>query len=124
MAKILLVEDEIDIAEMYRDSFLAAGHEISLAFTAAEAMEKLKEEKPELIILDILLPTENGISFLGKIKKDPDLSKIRVIALSNYDEPKTKKEAFELGVKDYLIKTDFTPSALVEEIEKTISEHD
>jgi len=116
--KILLVEDEIEMAEMYRDKFMEYGFDMILAFTSEEALEKLKRIKPDLIVLDILLPTENGISFLAKIKKKKGLKKIPVVALSNYDEPQTKKEAFQLGIKDYLIKTDFTPKKLVKEIEK------
>lgn len=116
--KILLIEDELEIAEMYQDKFQEEGFKMVLAFDAKEGMEKVKKEKPDLILLDILLPTENGISLLGKIRKDPELADIAVIALSNYDEPKTKQEAFELKVKDYLIKTDFTPQTLVKEIKK------
>lgn len=116
MPKILLIEDEEVMAEMYRDQFKASGFDMVLAFTAREGLEKAKKEKPDLILLDILLPTENGISFLNKMRKDPEIAKITVVALSNYDEPKTKKEAFELGAKAYLIKTDFTPKELVEEI--------
>ena len=118
MSKILLVEDEKELAEMYRDKFIEAGFEINLAFTANEGMQKIKKEKPDLVLLDILLPVENGISFLGRIRKDPETAHIPVVALSNYDEPKAKTEAFRLKVKDYLIKTDFTPATLVEEIRK------
>lgn len=116
--KILLVEDEIEMARMYQDKFSEAGYDMILAFTAEEGLAKAKKEKPDLIILDILLPTENGISFLEKMKKRSEIAKIPVVALSNYDEPKTKMAAFELGVKDYLIKTDFTPKTLIEEIKK------
>ena len=118
MSKILLVEDEKELAEMYRDKFIEAGFEINLAFTAKEGMQKIKKEKPDLVLLDILLPVENGISFLGKIRKDPEIANVPVVALSNYDESKTKKDAANFGVKAYLLKTDFTPTALVEEIKK------
>jgi len=118
MPKILLIEDEIEMAEMYRDKFTEEGFEIILASTSEEGLEKARKEKPDLIILDILLPTENGVCFLRKQKEDPKLAKIPVVVLSNYDEPRTRKEAFELGAKDYLIKTDYTPKKLVEEIKK------
>jgi len=122
MVKILLIEDEIEMAEMYRDKFLEAGFEVTLAFTSEEGLEMVKKERPDLIVLDILLPTENGISFLAKLRKSPKTSNLIVVALSNYDEPNTKKEAFDLGVKDYLIKTEFTPKKLVEEIKKYLPE--
>lgn len=119
--KILLIEDEREMAQMYKDKFVEAGFDIFLAFTASDGLKKAKKEKPDLVVLDILLPTDNGISFLGKMRKDPVIADIPVVALSNYDEPKTKKEAFELGAKNYLLKTDFTPGTLVEEIKKYLS---
>lgn len=120
--KILLIEDELEIAEMYQDKFQDEGFEMVLAFDAKEGLEKAKKEKPDLILLDILLPTENGISLLGKIRKELELRDMIVVALSNYDEPKTKEKAFDLGVKAYLIKTDFTPKTLVEEVKKYLPE--
>jgi len=119
--KILLVEDERPMAQMYKDKFVEAGFDVVLAFTASEAITKVKKEKPDLVVLDILLPTDNGISFLAKLRKEVEVAKIPVVALSNYDEPKTKKEAFKLGVKNYLLKTDYTPKTLVEEIKKYLS---
>ncbi|MDO8436037.1 MAG: response regulator [bacterium] len=122
MKKILIVEDEKILGEMYRDKFVQEGFGITLAPSAEDALEILKTEKPDLILLDILLPKTNGISFLGKIKKDPNLSSIPVVAFSNYDSPETKKEAFALGVKDYLIKTDYTPQEIIKKIKSYLPE--
>lgn len=116
MPKILLIEDEVILAEMYRDKFAQAGFKMSLAFSTEEGLEILKKEKPDLILLDILLPRENGIQFLKRIKEIPDLVDIPVIAFSNYDDPKAKKEAFKLGVEDYLIKTAYTPNEVIKKI--------
>lgn len=118
--KILLIEDELEMAQMYKDRFEEAGFDMVLAFTAEEGFKKAKTENPDLILLDILLPTDNGITFLEKLRKQKDkaLSNIPVVALSNYDEPQTKNQAFNLGVENYLIKTSFTPKQLVEEIKK------
>jgi two-component system alkaline phosphatase synthesis response regulator PhoP len=117
-SKILIIEDEKILAEMYRDKFEEEGYEIRLAFSSEEAFDYLKREKPDLILLDILLPGESGIGFLKKFKEIKRLSKIPVVAFSNYDEPKTKKEALELGAKAYLIKTQYTPKGLLEEVKK------
>lgn len=119
--KILIVEDEKILAEMYRDRFTQEGYQVILAFTSEEGIDLTKKEKPDLILLDILLPKENGVSFLKRLKKEPDLSSIAVVAFSNYDEPKTRKEAENLGIKAYLLKTDFTPQDLVEKIKEYLS---
>lgn len=116
--KILLIEDEKILAEMYRDKFKETGFNIFVAFDAKEGLTLTKKEKPDLIILDILLPKENGIYFLEKMKKDPEIAFIPVVAFSNYDDPETKKEANKLGIKDYLIKTDYTPEKIVEKIKE------
>ncbi len=118
MSKILIVEDEKILAQMYRDKIQEAGHQADVVFSSEEATKYLKTKKIDLILLDILLPKENGLAFLKRIKKDKELSKIPVVAFSNYDEPKTKKEALFLGALDYLIKTAYTPKELVGELEK------
>ena len=116
MKKVLIIEDEKILAVMYKDKFSQAGFEVVLAFESEEGLVLAKKEKPDLILLDILLPRENGILFLNQLRKIPEISSIPVVAFSNYDDPKTKKEAFELGVKDYLIKTNYTPNEIVEKI--------
>jgi CheY-like chemotaxis protein len=116
MKKILLIEDEKIVAEMYKEKFEREGFEVVAVMTAEEGLELVKKEKPDLILLDILLPKKNGTFFLAEIKKDPEIAKIPVVALSNYEHPETKKRTLELGVKDYLIKTNFTQKELVEKI--------
>ena len=118
MPKILIIEDEKILAEMYKDRFEQEGIEADVAFSSEEAIDLLKTKKPDLILLDILLPKENGISFLKKIKEIKEITDVPIVAFSNYDEPKTKKEAFALGVKAYLIKTQYTPKELLEAVKK------
>lgn len=114
--KILIVEDEKILAEMYKEKFEGENFEVFLAVESKEVLDIAKKEKPDLILLDILLPKESGLSLLKQIKSDPEISQIPVLAFSNYDEPKTKKEALSLGVSDYLIKTDYTPRQIVEKV--------
>ena len=117
MKKILIIEDEKMLGEMYRDKFIqTGGFDAVLAETAEEGITAVRKEKPDLILLDILLPRTNGIGFMEWLKKEKELSSIPVIAFSNYDDPKTKKEAMELGIKEYLIKTAYTPQEIVDKI--------
>jgi two-component system alkaline phosphatase synthesis response regulator PhoP len=118
MKKILIIEDEKILAEMYKEKLEMEGFKVSLAFDVKEGIEMAKKEKPDLILLDILLPVENGVSFLKRQKEDKEISEIPVIAFSNYDDPRTKKEAIEFGVKEYLLKTDYTPTEVIEKIKK------
>ncbi len=115
MKKVLIVEDEPTLAEMYRDIFAKNEFEAHHASSVNRALEIVKEEKPDIILLDILLPGETGISFLIKLRRlDGVVSETMVVAFSNYDDKETKEEAFDLGVKDYLIKTDNTPREILQ----------
>jgi DNA-binding response OmpR family regulator len=122
MKKILIVEDEKILAEMYHDRFVQAGFKIVMAYSAEEGIETALKEKPDLILLDILLPRENGIGFLGKLRQNPQTASIKVVAFSNYDDPDTKKEALEFGVKEYLIKTNYTPQEIIEKVKGYLEE--
>jgi DNA-binding response OmpR family regulator len=124
MPKLLIIEDELSMAHMYRDKFIGSGFDVSVISSSEEALEKIKDERPDLILLDMLLPLGNGVYFLREMRKmaDKKIAKTPVIVLSNYDEPDTRKEANDLGIKDYLLKTDFTPRQLVEEIKRLYGE--
>lgn len=119
MKKILIIEDEKILAEMYKEKLEMSGFKVLLAENCEKGLELVKKEKPDLILLDILLPgEENGISFLKKLKENSEASQISIIAFSNYDDPKIKKEAILFGAKEYLIKTDYTPKEIVEKVKK------
>jgi len=116
MKKILLIEDEKILAEMYQDKFTQAGFEVFLAFESKTGLILAKKKKPDLIVLDILLPRENGITFLNWLRDDQEVATIPVVVFSNYDDPTTKRQAAKLGAKDYLIKTNYTPQEIIEKI--------
>ncbi|MBI4359143.1 MAG: response regulator [Candidatus Nealsonbacteria bacterium] len=116
MPRLLIVEDETLLAEMYRDSFRAAGFQVVSAPSVEDALKEVARKSPDLIVLDVLLLDENGLSLIEKIRKEK--KDIPFLVLSNYDDPQTIKKAFELGSKEYLLKTDFTSSELVQEVKK------
>jgi len=113
MPKILIVEDEKVLIEMYKEKFCKEGFDVVLAYSAEEAIEVALKEKPDLILLDILLPRENGIGFLMKLRDCPEISSTKVLAFSNYDDVATKRDALNFGTKEYLIKTNYTPQEVV-----------
>lgn len=116
MKKILIVEDEKLLAEMYYDKLSQSGFKARLAGSAEDALRLVKEEKPDLIILDVLLPKKNGLFFLENIRKDSKLSSIPVVVFSNYDDADARKQAESLDVEDYLIKTSYTPQQIIDKI--------
>lgn len=118
--KILLVEDDRVLAEMYLDKFRQAGLEVSLAFEAREGLELALKEKPDLVVLDILLPRENGVFFLEKLRENPKIAAMPVLVFSNYDDPVVKRQAMKLGALAYLLKTNYTPKKIIEKIKSCL----
>jgi DNA-binding response OmpR family regulator len=118
MKRVLIIEDERILGEMYEYKLKETGYEVKWVQSSEEAFEYLKKNKPTIILLDILLPKENGIDFLKKIKNTNIIENTTIVVFSNYDNPETKKEALKFGVKAYLIKTQYTPKELLEEIKK------
>lgn len=115
---ILIVEDEKVLAEMYLDKFTQAGYQVYLAFTAEDGIEIAQEKKPDLVLLDILLPRANGVEFLRQIRDVKKIASTPVVAFSNYDDPKARAEAKSFGAKEYLLKTDYTPSEIIKKIKE------
>ena len=118
--KIILVEDEKVLGKMYKETFTRAGFEVESVETAQEGVEMMRKIKPNIVLLDILLPESNGLFLLRQIKDDPSLSSIPVVAFSNYTDPDTQEEALKLGAKDYIIKADFDPEETLKMIRKYI----
>jgi len=118
MKKILLVEDEKILSEMYQEKLVQSGFEVFSAFSAEQGLKLIAEDGIDLVILDILLPKKNGIFFLEQKRFNPKISEIPVIVFSNYNDPDAQQKAKEYGAQDYLIKTSFTPAQLVRQVNK------
>ena len=120
--KILIVEDEALLAEMYEQGFVQDGSfEVFSTITAEEGIKIAKEKKPDFVLLDILLPKGDGIQFLEMQKEDKEIAEIPVLVASNFDHPPTRKRAEELGVLDYIIKTEYTPQQIIDLVKKHLS---
>jgi len=114
--KILLIEDDPFIADVYITNLNNSGFKVSLATDGEKGLNLIKQEKFNLILLDLLLPKINGFEVLKNIKKDPSLKNVPVIALTNLEEEENIKKAKELGAIDYLTKINFTPKEIIEKI--------
>jgi CheY-like chemotaxis protein len=116
---ILIVEDDIFVTDIYQTKFEKEGYAIVAAENGLEAMKKLEGGlKPDLILLDIIMPYLDGLSVLKKINENEEWKKIPVVLLSNLSQKEEIQKGFSLGVKDYIIKSHFTPSEVLEKINK------
>ena len=121
MAKILLVEDDPFLSEMYLAKFLSLGYNIDVAHDGVEALKKIRRIKPQLILLDICLPLKSGFEVLEEIKSRKDTKNISVVLLTNLGREEDRIKAMKLGAVDYLIKAQFTPQEVVDRVKKIIS---
>ncbi|MDD2807452.1 MAG: response regulator [Patescibacteria group bacterium] len=120
--KILLVEDDEFLAELYATKLNMEGFEVFLAVDGEKGLKLAKEKMPDLVLLDIILPKMDGFEVLGKMKIDPETKNIPVILLTNLSQKDEVKKGLELGAKDYLIKAHFMPSEVVKKIKQTLGD--
>ena len=118
MKRILLIEDDPFLIDIYTTKLKEANFEITTATDGEKAIAKLKEKKVDLIILDIVLPYIDGWEILKKIKQDPGLKNLKIIILSNLGQKEDIEKGLKLGAIKYFIKAYRTPSEIIEEIKK------
>jgi len=98
------------------------GYEVAVAQDGEEGLRKMKEVKPDLVLLDIVMPKKGGFEVMEEMKKDRELKEIPVIVISNSGQPVELDRAQRLGAKDWLIKTEFDPNEVIEKVKKYIKE--
>ena len=121
MKKILIIEDEEILLDLIQKRLTQEGYKIYIARNGEEGLEKIKEEKPDLILLDIVMPKMGGFEVMERINKDKEFKDIPIIIISNSGQPVELSRAKELGIKDWLIKTDFDPSEVVGKVKKQLN---
>jgi len=117
MKKILIAEDDNFLANAYRVKFEKEGWEVTIAYNGEEAVSKAKSIKPDVILLDLVMPKMDGWEALKLLKKDPITAKIKVVVASNLGQSADVERAKKMGADDYLIKSDTPISAVVAKVE-------
>lgn len=120
MQKILIIEDEKVLLDVLENKLKKEGYEVIIAENGVEGLEKIKKEKPSLILLDILMPKMNGFEVMEAMERNPDISKIPVIIISNSGQPLEIARALKLGAKDYLVKAEFDPQEVLTKVKKIL----
>lgn len=120
MKKILLIEDDPFLIDIYTTKLKEEKYEVSVAKNGKEAFQILEKEKPDLILLDIVLPYVDGWELLRKIKENKVLKDVKVVILSNLSQKQEIEKGLRMGAEKYLIKAHFTPSQVINEIKKIL----
>ncbi len=118
--KILIIEDEELLCNLLQMKLSEEGYEVSIAKDGVEGMQMIKKMKPDLLLLDIVMPNKNGFEVMEEMQTDEELKDVPVIVISNSGQPVEIDKAKELGAKDWLIKTEFDPQEVIEKVKKQI----
>ena len=117
---ILLVDDDVTLREMYEERLKVEGFIITQAANGEDAIKLAKENKPQIILLDIMMPKVNGFDVLKDLKADPATKDIPVIVLSALIQDVDRVEGKKLGAVDYIVKSETMPGEVIEKIKKAI----
>lgn len=120
--RILLLEDNEDAREFYVD-LLSGAYDVETANDGQEGLDKIKADpaKYNLLLLDIMMPKMDGVSFLRAKNKDPQLAKIPVVVLTNLGQEDVLGACFDLGVKFYILKAETTPDKILSVIKEVFN---
>lgn len=118
--KVLIVDDDPALRQLYNVQ-LSQQYAVVEAVDGEDGLVKAKQEKPDLILLDVMMPKFDGIAFLSKIKEDQDMAKTPIVMLTNFGQENLIQQAFNLGVTDYLLKYKVTPSEMVEKVNQVLN---
>jgi len=121
MAKvILIIEDDRFLRELISQKLIREGYDVLEAVDGEEGVKKVKEGKPDIVLLDLILPGIDGFEVLSQVKKDDTVSKIPVIILSNLGQKEDVERGLNLGAVDYLIKAHFTPKEIIDKVKNVL----
>ncbi len=120
MKKILIADDRSEVVELVKVTLEGEGYRTIDASDGREALEKIRKEKPDLILLDIIMSKMDGFEVLSKVKKDPKTKEIPIVMLTAQGQKVDQKKGRRLGARDYITKP-FSPSALLERIEEILA---
>lgn len=120
--RILFIEDDEGFFNLFSAALNMKGYDVIHVADGAGAVERIKEEKPDLILLDIILPGVSGLDILKELKETPETKDMKVVMLTNFGTDDNVKKAMDLGADDYLMKYNVVPSELPDKIANLIGD--
>lgn len=122
MKKILIIEDESSLQKTFSDLFQGEGYQTISALDGEEGLRSAKTDRPNLILLDLVLPKIHGLDVLRQLKEDLGTKEIPIIILSNLEGANEVERALELGASTYLVKANYTLKEVLDKIKKELGE--
>ncbi len=122
MSKILLVEDDAALRDIYSTRFLAEGYEVVTASDGEQALTTAVREKPNLILLDVMMPKISGFDVLDILRTTPETKDSKIIIMTALSQPSDMEKGKNLGADDYLVKSQVTLTDVVEKVKVMLAE--
>lgn len=120
LKKILLIEDDKFLRELMNKKLVTMGYDVVSAADGESGLTMIKETKPDVVLLDLILPGMNGFEVLEKAKSDPETANVPVIILSNLGQSEDIEKGLKLGAKDFLVKAHFTPQEIINKLKAIV----
>jgi DNA-binding response OmpR family regulator len=121
MAKVAIIEDDLAISQMYRMKFEQEGFEVETAENGQLGLELIEKFKPDVILLDLMMPLMNGDEMLEKLRSKPWGKTVKVVILTNQGESEAPEILKTLDVKAYILKADMTPRQVFEIVKEKLA---
>lgn len=118
--KVLIIEDDSYISDMYRIKLESENFEVVVAEDGVAGIKQLEKYRPDVILLDVVMPKVDGFSVLKSIKSTDEIKNIPVVMLTNLGQKDNVERGFELGASGYIIKAHFTPSEVVKKVKEIL----
>lgn len=118
--KVLVVEDDEMIVEMYKLRLEEEGYEVLTTDRGSEALDLVKKEKPDIILLDVILPEVDGFTILQGLKGEIGTKEIPVLLLTNLGQESDREKGVGMGAADYFVKAQHTPVEVIQKIKELI----
>lgn|SRR3989338_6700988 len=116
--KVAIIEDEQFLASMYATKFELEGFAVIRAGDGAEGLRLIKESKPDMVLLDVVMPRVDGFEVLSNLRSDPSTAKLPVILLTNLGQRADIEKGLKLGANDYIVKANYTPAQVVAKVKE------
>jgi DNA-binding response OmpR family regulator len=118
MTKILIAEDDLMISEIYQKKFTENGYEVLTAFSGDQVLEIVKKHKVDIVLLDLLIPKLDGFAVTENLRNGKYDQNIKIIISSNLSQKEDQDKVLALGADGFILKSQFTPSELAEEVKR------
>lgn len=120
-AKILIIDDDERLTNVYAMALRSSKYEVETSPGGNEGMAKIAEFKPDLVILDAMMPAVSGVEVLQTIRSNPEIKDLKVILFTAVSDDKMKEKILALGVSDYIVKSQLTIVEVIERVDKVIN---